>query len=122
MTPVYYMQKVSAQEAKEFMTWLHEEHGVPFTPAAPARLFEFMKNSVGQNYFDAKYEGVKAAADMVEFFASHSVKAAETPEIAAMRTEAAPKLRGADPAVLATLGIESLHVIKRQPGTRAPAP
>ena len=64
----------------------------------------------------------KAAADMVEFFASHSVKAAETPEIAAMRTEAAPKLRGADPAVLATLGIESLHVIKRQPGTRAPAP
>lgn len=122
ITPVYYMQKVSTTEAKEFLTWLHAEHGVPFTNAAPERLFGFMKNSVGENYFDKRFEGIKAAAEMVEFFANNGAKAAETPEIAAMRTAAAEKLRGTDPAVLSSLGIEALPVIKRQAGVRPSVP
>lgn len=122
ITPVYYMQKVSTDDAKQFLTTLHEEHGVPFTQGAADRLFQLLRNSAGENYFNAKFAGVKAAAEMIEFFASHGVKVAETPELAVFRIEAAQKLRGADPTALTSLGIEALPVIKRGLRNAPPTP
>lgn len=123
LTPVFYNTGVSADQAKEFMTYLHEQHAVPYAQEVADAPMNLMRATATYNFFNAQFEGMKPLAEIADFLKSQGAKPAETPEVAAFRTDAAEKLRGAAPEIVQAFGIEALPVLPRPSRLRrAPTP
>ena len=120
LTPVFYTKGFSIDAAKEFMSYLHEQHAVPYTQDVADAPMNLMRSVAAYNFFDAKFEGLKPLAEIADFLKSQGAKPAETPEVTAFRTDAAEKLRGAAPEIVQAFGIEPLPVLPRTSRLRRP--